>query len=159
MHPEPHRTAFTPAQASAAGAPRSRRPAPESSAVPPPRPAIGAPLLTASPVARLAGATAAALTPASIVAAVCDAFRVTHGDISSRQRGQHIALARQVAIYLIRELTDYSFLRIGRYFGRDHSTVIHGYARIARRVAAERTFGAMLATLASRASYRDDKQA
>jgi len=87
------------------------------------------------------------LALAPIVDAVCAAFRVTHDEIVSRRRGQHVALARQVAIYLIREITDYSFPRIGEYFGRDHSTAIHSYTRISRRVAAETPFRALLKKL------------
>jgi chromosomal replication initiator protein len=83
----------------------------------------------------------------SIVEAVCAAFRVTHDEIISRRRGQHVALARQVAIYLIREITDYSFPRIGAYFNRDHSTAIHSHTQIARRVTAEAPFRALMGKL------------
>ncbi len=93
------------------------------------------------------GRPAPPLPLAPIVEAVCAAFRVTHDEIVSRRRGQHVALARQVAIYLIREITDYSFPRIGEYFGRDHSTAIHGYTRISRRVAAETPFRGLMKKL------------
>ena len=108
-------------------------------------PARLAALVTA--VMEAVGRPAPALELAPIVDAVCAAFRVTHDEIVSRRRGQHVALARQVAIYLIREITGYSFPRIGGYFGRDHSTAIHSHTRIARRVAAEAPFRALLEEL------------
>ena len=43
---------------------------------------------------------------------------------------------RQIAMYLIREETDISLLRIGAELGgRDHSTVLHAYDKIARELA------------------------
>lgn len=59
------------------------------------------------------------------------AFNVTVKDIDSTKRQQSIALARQIAMYLTRELTDYSLPKIGKEFGgRDHSTVLHSYRKI-----------------------------
>jgi chromosomal replication initiator protein len=56
-------------------------------------------------------------------------------DIVSKKRSQDIAWARQVAIYLARELTDNSLARIGLFFGgRDHSTVLHSYNKVAEAI-------------------------
>jgi len=53
-------------------------------------------------------------------------------DIVSKKRSQDIAWARQVAIYVARELTDNSLAGIGKFFGgRDHSTVLHSYNKVA----------------------------
>ena len=42
-----------------------------------------------------------------------------------------MAYPRQIAIYLVRELTDHSFPKIGEIFGgRDHSTVLYSYKKI-----------------------------
>ena len=43
-------------------------------------------------------------------------------------------------MYMCRKLTDSSFPAIGEQFGRDHSTVIHAYNLIARRVASDTSF-------------------
>ena len=58
-------------------------------------------------------------------------FQLTVEDFKSKRRTQNIALPRQVAMYLSRELTDSSLPKIGEEFGgRDHSTVIHACDRV-----------------------------
>ena len=76
----------------------------------------------------------------SIQKAVSDFFHIRLADLKSKKRTQHIAFCRQVAMYLCRKLTDSSFPTIGVSFGRDHSTVIHAYNLIARRVANDSAF-------------------
>jgi chromosomal replication initiator protein len=50
-------------------------------------------------------------------------------------------MARQIVMYLARELMDDSFPCIGRMMGgRDHSTIIHGHKLIAKRMAAQPEF-------------------
>lgn len=58
-------------------------------------------------------------------------FGVSVKDIKSTKRNQDIVLARQVAIFLTRELTEISLPKIGKEFGgRDHSTILHAYNKI-----------------------------
>ncbi|MBF6568475.1 MAG: chromosomal replication initiator protein DnaA [Candidatus Binataceae bacterium] len=71
---------------------------------------------------------------------VADFFHIRLVDLKSKKRTQHIAFCRQVAMFLCRKLTDSSFPAIGDSFGRDHSTVIHAYNLIARRVANDSAF-------------------
>ncbi len=72
---------------------------------------------------------------AEIVALVAGELDVSEDDIVSKKRSADIAWARQVAIYLCRELTDNSLARIGEYFsGRDHSTVLHSYNKVAELI-------------------------
>ncbi len=71
---------------------------------------------------------------------VADFFHIRLADLKSKKRTQHIAFCRQVAMYLCRKLTDCSFPTIGDHFGRDHSTVIHAYNLIARRVSSDSAF-------------------
>ena len=71
---------------------------------------------------------------------VSDSFHVRLADLKSKKRTQHIAFCRQVAMYLCRKLTDCSFPTIGEHFGRDHSTVIHAYNLIHRRVSGDSAF-------------------
>ena len=71
---------------------------------------------------------------------VADFFHIRLADLKSKKRTQHIAFCRQVAMYLCRKLTDCSFPTIGEHFGRDHSTVIHAYNLILRRVTSDAAF-------------------
>lgn len=59
----------------------------------------------------------------------------------AKKKTAHIALARQVAMYLARSLTDNSLKAIGAEFGgRDHSTVIHACDLVAKRMSSDGTF-------------------
>lgn len=59
-------------------------------------------------------------------------FNITVVDIVSDRRTKKTVLPRHIAMYLLRLLTTKSFPEIGRHFGwRDHTTVMHGYNRIA----------------------------
>ena len=71
---------------------------------------------------------------------VSEFFHIRLADLKSKKRTQHIAFCRQVAMYLCRKLTDSSFPTIGDRFGRDHSTVIHAYNLISRRVSNDSGF-------------------
>ena len=69
----------------------------------------------------------------------CAAFGVTLDDLLSSSRAQPVAFARQVAMYLSRELTDATLPAIGRAFGnRNHTTVMHACKRTAERIASDR---------------------
>jgi len=58
-------------------------------------------------------------------------FDVTVDDLLSQSRSHTLVTARQVAMYLCRELTDLSLPKIGQEFGgRDHTTVMHAYRKI-----------------------------
>jgi chromosomal replication initiator protein len=56
-------------------------------------------------------------------------------DFKARKRTKAIAYPRQIAMYLSRELTDYSLPKIGEAFGgRDHTTVIHAHEKISQQL-------------------------
>jgi chromosomal replication initiator protein len=76
------------------------------------------------------------ITPQRIVRAVADYYGVNLDQLRSSKRDKAIVVPRQIAMYLIREETDISLLRIGAELGgRDHSTVLHAYDKIARELA------------------------
>ena len=51
--------------------------------------------------------------------------------MKAKRRTKNVTFPRQVAMYLCRELTDFSLPKIGEEFGgRDHTTVIHAYDKI-----------------------------
>ena len=71
------------------------------------------------------------LTPEHIRKAVAERWQVREEALSSKRRTKDLTVPRQVAMYLIRDLLDYSLVHIGRLFGdRDHSTVIHSIRKV-----------------------------
>ena len=76
---------------------------------------------------------AAALTTPRIQHAVVQHFGLKMSELRSKKRQHALAFPRQVAMFLCRELTAASLAEIGRQFGgRDHTTVLHSCAKIAR---------------------------
>lgn len=70
-----------------------------------------------------------------IVKNICDTYNVKQEELFNKKRTQNIAYARQVAMYLCRELADMSYPKIGEKFGgRDHTTVIHAYEKISKDI-------------------------
>ncbi len=68
---------------------------------------------------------------ATIMTTVSDCCDVTVDQLKSKRRTQDLARARQIAMYLSREMTGASLNQIGRSFGkRDHSTVSHACAKV-----------------------------
>ncbi len=75
-------------------------------------------------------------------------FEITHSELTGKRRTKQIAFARQVAMYLCRELTDSSLPQIGAEFGgRDHSTVIHACRKIKKEVKRDPRFKSTVADL------------
>ncbi|MCG1049867.1 chromosomal replication initiator protein DnaA [Staphylococcus epidermidis] len=68
-------------------------------------------------------------------------YNVRIEDFSAKKRTKSIAYPRQIAMYLSRELTDFSLPKIGEEFGgRDHTTVIHAHEKIANDIKSDPTF-------------------
>ena len=66
-----------------------------------------------------------------IQTAVGEHYNIRLEDFTAKKRTKSIAFPRQVAMYLSRELTDFSLPKIGEEFGgRDHTTVIHAHEKI-----------------------------
>jgi chromosomal replication initiator protein len=75
------------------------------------------------------------LTPELIRRVVAKRFNVPLDDLNSKRRDRDVTNARQVAMHLLRELTDISLPGIGQLFGgRDHTTVIHACDRIKSQI-------------------------
>ncbi|MDT0307034.1 chromosomal replication initiator protein DnaA [Streptomyces sp. DSM 44917] len=78
------------------------------------------------------------ITSDAISSAVADYFGLTVEDLQGSSRSRILVTARQIAMYLCRELTDLSLPKIGQHFGgRDHTTVMHADRKI-RALMAER---------------------
>ncbi len=68
-------------------------------------------------------------------------YNVTIADLIGQSRTKDIALARQVAIYFARELTEMSLPAIGKAFGgRDHTTALHSTRKIEEKLQTEPGF-------------------
>ena len=90
----------------------------------------------------------AAITPERIVIVVAEQCGVDEEQLLGRSRRQEIALARQVAMYLMREETQVSLPQIGNALGgRDHTTVMHGHAKIAGLLETDDSIRRMIAAM------------
>ena len=67
-------------------------------------------------------------------------FNVSHGEMLGSQRPRHISNARQVAMYLSRNLTQASYPDIGKAFKKDHSSVVHACNNIEKKRQNDRDF-------------------
>ncbi len=88
------------------------------------------------------------MTPETIQRAVAQAFGIEVKDICGEKRDKDLVLARHVAIYLTRELTDCSLQTIGKAFGgRNHASVVHARNRIAFLLPADESLRAKVEDL------------
>ena len=69
-------------------------------------------------------------TPALIINQVSRFYSIDESILRGTLKNKGTAEARQIAMYLIRQLTNLSLPEIGREFGRDHSTVIHSIRKV-----------------------------
>ena len=75
------------------------------------------------------------VTIEGIMEAVADHYAIKVADMKSKRRTRNITFPRQVAMYLVRQLTDRSLPEIGEAFGgRDHTTVIHAVEKIEKEI-------------------------
>jgi len=71
------------------------------------------------------------ISPAEIINQTAEYFKLPVEDIYGSSRAHAVAIARQIAMYLCREMTDLSLPKIGQLFGnRDHTTVMYANKKI-----------------------------
>lgn len=71
------------------------------------------------------------IAPVDIITATADYFKLTTDDLYGSSRSQAVATARQIAMFLCREMTSLSLPKIGQLFGnRDHTTVMYACRKI-----------------------------
>jgi chromosomal replication initiator protein len=81
---------------------------------------------------------AASCTVEQIQEAAADIFGVSRAQLLARDRTPRVSFARQVAMYVAREVTDETLPAIGRSFGgRNHTTVLHAHRRIAAELGSD----------------------
>ena len=95
------------------------------------------------------------ITGATIMAATAEYYSLTMEDLCGSSRSRVLVTARQIAMYLCRELTDMSLPKIGQMFGgRDHTTVIHADRKIRGQMAERRATYNQVAELTNRIKTR-----
>ena len=91
------------------------------------------------------------ITAATIIAQTAAYFGLTIDDICGASRSRVLVTARQIAMYLCRELTDMSLPKIGQAFGgRDHTTVMHANRKISELIGERRAVYNQVAELTNR---------
>lgn len=97
----------------------------------------------------------AAISLLAIQRAVCEQFNMTEQEITSPRRDRNTSLARQVAMYLMRELSRKSLNEIGEAFGgKAHSTVLYACAKLEKEMQADPRLAAAVSGLRSRLAGR-----
>lgn len=85
----------------------------------------------------------AKITIEKIQQVVAEEYSLTVKDLKVKKRTAQLAVPRQIAMYLARSLTDMSTTEIGDTFGgRDHTTVMHAYNKISKKVEEDAFFNA-----------------
>lgn len=94
---------------------------------------------------------ASQITASSVIAQTAAYFGLTIEDLCGSSRSRVLVTARQIAMYLCRELTDLSLPKIGQQFGgRDHTTVMHANKKITEQMAERRSTYNQVTELTSR---------
>jgi chromosomal replication initiator protein len=73
----------------------------------------------------------------AIQGAVCSVLGISQAALLSPSRASEVSRARQIAMYLSRELTDLSLAEIARQFDRDHTTILHAVRAVSSRAATD----------------------
>ncbi len=91
------------------------------------------------------------VAPVDIITATADYFKLTVDDLYGSSRSQAVATARQIAMYLCRELTSLSLPKIGQLFGnRDHTTVMYANKKISELMKERRSIYNQVTELTAR---------
>jgi len=75
-------------------------------------------------------ATKKKITPQYIASNVEKYCNLKENELLSATRSQKVAYPRQIAMYIMKEITNYTVVQIGEFFGKDHSTITHGINKI-----------------------------
>ncbi len=87
----------------------------------------------------------------TITKIVCEHFEVDENKVREKNRKKEVVIARQVAMYLAKKLTNFSLKTIGLHFGgRDHSTVIHAFNSVDNMMAQDENFKEKVTSLRNR---------
>jgi len=94
------------------------------------------------------------ITPQVILEETAKMFGWTIDDLCGKSRRRPLVTARQIGMYVFRELTDYSYPKIAEEFGgRDHTTVMHACEKIRSQIAEKRPVFEQVNELISRIKH------
>ena len=93
-------------------------------------------------------------TPEAILSYVSRYYQLEESVVKGPQRARDAVAARQIAMYLIRTMTNLSQDNIGKLFNRDHSTVIHSIAQVEQKMKKDPTFAETVKELKSNITSR-----
>jgi len=89
-------------------------------------------------------------TPEDIIAETTRYFQISVEDIKGQRRTKNVAMARHIAIYLIRTITNLSLNNIGVYFeGRDHATILASIKKIENSINTDRELSGTIRDITS----------
>lgn len=76
---------------------------------------------------------------------IAEEFKISFNDIKGKKRTKNIALPRQIAMYLCRDLTSFSLPEIGTAFdGKDHTTVLHAHNAVDKKIKSDTDFAKII---------------
>jgi len=84
------------------------------------------------------GERAKNITIKDIQKVVREFLKVSQEDLISDKRSRHIVYARDIAIYLCRQLLDVPYATIGEQFDRNHSTILYSFEKIEKKMQSDR---------------------
>jgi ABC-type dipeptide/oligopeptide/nickel transport system ATPase component len=90
---------------------------------------------------------------AEILRMVCEDYDLTEAEIMAHRRHKKPCTARQIAMYLAKKTCHHSYPAIGRFFGRDHTTVLHAINITEKRIDNDHTFQRHVYALRSRLAH------
>lgn len=86
----------------------------------------------------------------SITNVVCDYFGVSIEDLKSPARNQKVSHARQIAVYLVRDLTQMSFVSIAEFYNKKHPTILFSYEKIKEEIKTDKNLNEIIEELKSK---------
>ena len=93
-------------------------------------------------------------SPEAVLQAVVDLYQVKLEDLKGSSRRREISLARQVAMYLLRQHTDLSLPKVGEILGgKDHTTVMYGCEKISQLKSKDSELAQTLRKLSDRINF------
>jgi chromosomal replication initiator protein len=97
------------------------------------------------------------INAATIMAVTAEYFNTSIDDLCGPGKARALAMARQIAMYLCRELTDLSLPKIGQTFGRDHTTVMYADKKIRKEMTERRKVYDQVQELTARIKQRSKR--